>query len=132
VTPSIHSAQATTTLKLTVLDNGMPAKDGAYVLPLGRFDWQKPAKEKGATAEDEWFLGVVIAGKLPLGGLKGFDLKGEFLDAKGATFSANTHSVEQVRKNGLFVVAVPAKTALSDCRLFQGFQFRLIDLKPRK
>ena len=91
--------EADGSMRKLVLANGIPAKGGAYVLPLGRFDWQEPAKEKEATAKEQWFLGVVIAAKLfPLEGLKGFDLKGEFLDGKGSIFSVNTRSLDRVRR----------------------------------
>lgn len=114
-------------MRRLVLENGIPAGD-ARVLPLGRFQWQKPAWE-GRSPEWEQVLGVIIAGH----GDKGVQLRGEFLDPKGKPVAAiNGRSVAVAPKNGLFVVAAPAKAVLGDLKLLEGFQFRLIDLKPLK
>jgi hypothetical protein len=117
-----------------VIEYGMSARDGgARVLPLGRFAWQKPESAPGRQAEWSSVLGAVIAAELPLGAVKGFDLKGEFLDAGGKVLATiDKRSVDVVRRNGLFVIAVPAKAVLGDTRLLDGFRFRLIDLKAVK
>jgi hypothetical protein len=117
-----------------VIDYGMPVKNGgARVLPLGRFEWQKPESAPGRQAEWSSVLGVVIAAELPLGAVKGFHLKGEFLDAGGKVLATiDKRSVDVVRKNGLFLVAVPAKAVLGETKLLGGFRFRLIDLKAVK
>ena len=115
-------------MRRLVLENGMPAGD-ARVLPLGRFQWQKPAWE-GRSPEWEQVLGVVVAAGP---GDKGVQLRGDFLDAKGKPVAAiNGRSVAVAPRNGLFVVAAPVKPALGDLKLLEGFQFRLIDLKPLK
>jgi hypothetical protein len=115
-------------MRRLVLENGIPAGD-ARVLPLGRFQWQKPAWN-GRSPEWEQVLGVVVAAGL---GDKGVQLRGEFLDSKGKPVAAiSGRSVAVAPKNGLFVVAAPAKAVLGELKLLDGFQFRLIDLKPLK
>lgn len=115
-------------MRRLVLENGIPAGD-ARVLPLGRFAWQKPAWE-GRSPEWEQVLGVVVAAGL---GDKGVQLRGEFLDSKGKAIAAIAgRSVAVASRNGLFVVAAPAKAVLGDLKLLEGFQFRLIEVRPLK
>ena len=119
-------------MRSLVVANGMPAGD-ARVLPLGRFQWQKPAVPGGRSPEWEQVLGVVVAAGPSTGDAKGFHLRGEFLDPKGKPVALlDGRSAAVVPKNGLFVVAAPAKPVLGDLKLLEGFQFRLIDLKPVK
>jgi hypothetical protein len=129
----VRRLEADAGVRASILQNGMPARNGARVLPLGRFEWQKPPSKKGQASEWSQVLGIAMAAATPASDVKGFHLKGEFLDANGKVVaSVNERSLAVETKSGVFVVAVPAKAALGDLRLFEGFQFRLIDLKALK
>jgi hypothetical protein len=129
---NMRRLEADDRMRKLVLENGMSAKGDIMVLPIGRFDWKRPDQDESKTTEDEWFLGIVIAARLPLGAVKGFDVKGEFVDREGKACPVCAHTLDVIRKNGIFVVAVPAKNTLADCKVFEGFQFRLVEVKTAK
>lgn len=115
----------------SIVANGLPAK-GARVLPLGRFDWEKPrhfVKEGDSTKTP--VLCVVVASEPLDPGVKGFLVKGEFLDESGKRIAEfDRKSGPSVSKRGVYVLVAPAGNALKNAGEAEGFEFRLVDVKP--
>src|SRR5262249_43181336 len=76
--------EATDDVRKTVVDNGICSKAGACVLPLGRFEWEKPlAYVKDGESSKTAVLAVVVAADLPVGEVRGVQVRGEFCDLDG-------------------------------------------------
>jgi hypothetical protein len=116
-----------------VVANGLAAK-GARVLPLGRFEWEKPQHfvKEGDSAKTP-VLCVVVASEPRDPGVKGFWVKGEFLDESGKRIADfDRKSGPSSSKRGVYVLVAPAGNALKNAGEVEGFEFRLVDVKPLK
>jgi hypothetical protein len=122
-------------VRAQVMKVGLPDKSGARVLPLGRFDWMKAPLflKPGETGKTSVICVLVATPELPLGDVKGFRVKGEFLDKNGKRAAEfNQRSVPASPQNGVFLLWMPAGDALRGVGEYDGFQFRLIEVQPVK
>lgn len=122
-------------VRAQVMKAGLLEKSGAYVLPLGRFEWEKAPlfvkpTETGRTA----VICVVVASpSIPLGDVKGFRVKGEFQDRNGKRLAEfNQKSPPGSPNNGVFLLSMPAGDAMKQTGEYDGFQFKLLEVQSFK